>query len=264
MWLGTGNGLNRYDGAHFYSFKRSRNPNSIIDNNIQDLCEDKQGRIWGGTSNGIFCYSVKNNEFKNYKTPSTRFAKVIYNITCDKSGTIWATGEWNIMKFDAASDAFVDIAPLNTSPDSLRQYAVRKNGMLEDPLGRGMWFATRTGLHFYDKQSARYLNFKNQTGNPLFNNHSYAAMAKSTDGKFWVFDNDTKEVVLFDPATMKIINRISLQKEMKDVYGAMLFEDSDKRLWFSTWNHSISTIDLLHGNKVDRIQHSENDGLSIA
>jgi ligand-binding sensor domain-containing protein len=264
LWLGTANGLNRYDGAHFFSFKRSRNPNSIIDNNVQDLCEDKQGRIWGGTANGIFCYSVKANRFKNYKTPSTRFAKVIYNITCDRSGTIWATGEWNIMKYEAAKDAFIDIRPLTSSQDSLRQYAVRKNGMLEDPSGRGMWFATRTGLHFYDTNTGSYVDFKNQKGNSLFNAHSHAAMATATRGKFWVFDNDTKEVILFDPVKMSVEQRIPLPPQLKDVYGAMLFEDGEKRLWFSGSNQSIITIDLKHGNKMESIRHNEDDALSIA
>jgi streptogramin lyase len=264
LWLGTGNGLNRYDGAHFYSFQRSRSPHSIIDNSIQQLCEDKQGRIWGGTGNGVFCYTVKTNRFKNYKTPSTRFAKVIYNITCDKNGTVWATGEWNIMRFDEAKDAFVDIVALTTSPDSMRHYAVRKKGMLEDPGGRGMWFATRKGLHFYDKAAATYLNYRNQPGNALFDAHSYSAMANSAAGFFWVFNNDTKEILLIDAAAMKVKERIPLQQECPQAYGAMLFEDNERRLWFSTWSDGILTIDLKQGNKIERIRHNDADALSIA
>src|SRR6478736_5730254 len=133
LWLGTQNGLNRFDGSHFYSFKRSRDTNSIVDNVINDLCEDRKGYIWGATNNGIFCYNPVTNHFKNYRTPSTRFAKAIYNISCDREGTVWATGQWNIMKYDAVKDLFADIIPLTTAKDSLDQFAVKKNGMLEDP-----------------------------------------------------------------------------------------------------------------------------------
>jgi len=264
LWIGTQNGLNRYDGAHFYVFKRTKNPNSIVDNSITKLCEDHRGYIWGATGNGIFRYDVKANRFKNYKTPSTRFAKVIGNIACDKDGTIWATGEWNIMKLDTASDAFVDIVSLAPSPDSMRQYAVRRNGMLPDPAGRGVWVATRTGLHLYNSKNRTYIDFKNQPGNPLFSDHSIAALAKSPSGMFWAFDNTSKQVILFDPVSMKLLQQISIPGSFPDVYALTLFEDNEKRLWLCTYNNAVITINMANGNKIETVKHDETEALSIA
>jgi ligand-binding sensor domain-containing protein len=161
-------------------------------------------------------------------------------------------------------DLFADIVPLTTSKDSLDQFAVKKNGMLEDPAGRGMWFATRRGLHFFNGKTGNYNNFKNYPANALFSDHNYSALAKSLSGLLLVFDNDTKEIILFDPVTLKVMQRISLLQEMKDAYGIMLFEDSDGHLWFSTWKNGIVVIDRKNANRIERVQHNESNALSIA
>lgn len=47
MWLGTQDGLNRYDGYHFEIFRHDpRNPNTLSGNLIHSLSEDKNGSIW--------------------------------------------------------------------------------------------------------------------------------------------------------------------------------------------------------------------------
>ncbi len=264
LWLGTQNGLNRFDGEHFYTFSRSRNDQTIIDNGIKDLCEDRNGYIWGATNNGIFRFASEGYSFRNYKTPSTRFARVIHNIACDNYGTIWATGEWNIMQYDSVRDVFIDFKPINTSPDSLHDYSVRQKGMLEDPLHRGMWFATRMGLYFYDLQKGRYYDFSGYPQQSGTYHHSFSSLATSSSGGFWAFDNTDKSVVLIDPGQMKITVRISLKPAMKDANGASLFEDTDGRLWFSSWEHGMLMIDRKHGDRIIPLKHDPSDALSIA
>lgn len=47
IWLATTNGLQRFDGRDFITFKHNRNtPNSIPSNNLATLFCDKKGRIW--------------------------------------------------------------------------------------------------------------------------------------------------------------------------------------------------------------------------
>ncbi len=64
LWMGTHDGLNRYDG---YSFKKFRqNPtdsNSLPNNTINSLCEDRDGNIWIGTNAGVCKYDPVINKF---------------------------------------------------------------------------------------------------------------------------------------------------------------------------------------------------------
>jgi ligand-binding sensor domain-containing protein len=63
LWIGTIDGLNKYDGRKFKLFKFSPDdPNSLSGNNITALCEDKSGTLWVGTAGrGINKYNPEKN-----------------------------------------------------------------------------------------------------------------------------------------------------------------------------------------------------------
>src|ERR1700749_2804210 len=58
LWFGTADGLCRYDGYNFKTFrKKDGDPNSPPGNYIYKLAEDKNGKIWFGTlKDGIGSY----------------------------------------------------------------------------------------------------------------------------------------------------------------------------------------------------------------
>lgn len=68
IWIGTRDGLNRYDGSEVVVFKNDVNdPNSISDNYITSIIEDRQHNLWIGTTNGLNCFDPKRVTFKRYK-----------------------------------------------------------------------------------------------------------------------------------------------------------------------------------------------------
>ena len=66
MWFGTKDGLNRFDGYDFRTFRNIPNDStSLSDNNIWALYEDFQGNIWAGTQGGILnCFDPATERFK--------------------------------------------------------------------------------------------------------------------------------------------------------------------------------------------------------
>jgi ligand-binding sensor domain-containing protein len=55
VWIGTDNGLVRYDGTRFTKFVTSNSP-QLADNEIRALYEDRDGSIWIGTTRGLTRY----------------------------------------------------------------------------------------------------------------------------------------------------------------------------------------------------------------
>ena len=49
IWIGTRDGLVRYDGVHFKVFRHdARDPHSLPGDDISALLVDRQGRLWAG------------------------------------------------------------------------------------------------------------------------------------------------------------------------------------------------------------------------
>lgn len=70
IWIGTTDGLNRYNGYSVEIFKAEQgNPNSLSGNNISSMAEDSQGNIWIGTrNNGISIFNWETEQFRQIKS----------------------------------------------------------------------------------------------------------------------------------------------------------------------------------------------------
>lgn len=84
LWIGTGEGLVRYDGIRFESFTKR---DSLADDFIMSLLVARDGKVWIGHNNGNI--SVFNNgRFTPIEIPGTN--SPIRNMNQDSHGNIWA------------------------------------------------------------------------------------------------------------------------------------------------------------------------------
>ena len=64
LWIGTHDGLNRFDGYNFKKFRHDpADSNSIPDNTIYSICEDREGNLWMGTNAGLCKYDPSTGRF---------------------------------------------------------------------------------------------------------------------------------------------------------------------------------------------------------
>ncbi len=80
LWIGTREGLNRYDGYKTTVFKSNENDsNSIIFNLINCLLEDHRGLIWIGTEDGLSCLDPKTLKFKSFRKDTNNPKSISHN-----------------------------------------------------------------------------------------------------------------------------------------------------------------------------------------
>ncbi len=67
LWIGTANGLNRFDGNGFKNYLSNQGKNqSIISNLIFSLVEDSAHNVWIGTDKGLSFYDWKGDSIRNF------------------------------------------------------------------------------------------------------------------------------------------------------------------------------------------------------
>jgi signal transduction histidine kinase/ligand-binding sensor domain-containing protein len=67
LWIGTRDGLNKYDGSEFHRYTQRKNDSTSLQfNQILDLEIDSSGNIWVGSAGGISIYNYRKDNFQNF------------------------------------------------------------------------------------------------------------------------------------------------------------------------------------------------------
>jgi signal transduction histidine kinase/ligand-binding sensor domain-containing protein/DNA-binding response OmpR family regulator len=136
IWLGTMDGLIRFDGIVFKIFDKE-NTKQFQDNFITSLLEDQKDNLWIGTSQGGL-YCLKDKEFKPYTSGAYPNLKKISAIFEDRQGILWlGTVDNGLTRLE--NGKFTTY----TVEDGLASNRVRD--FYEDKRGY-LWIATSAGL----------------------------------------------------------------------------------------------------------------------
>jgi signal transduction histidine kinase/ligand-binding sensor domain-containing protein/DNA-binding NarL/FixJ family response regulator len=65
------------------------NSNSLHNNSVNQILEDKEGKIWFATNNGISCWNIKNDKWTAYYQNEQEHARVFLSLCEDNEGNIW-------------------------------------------------------------------------------------------------------------------------------------------------------------------------------
>jgi ligand-binding sensor domain-containing protein len=158
LWVGTRNGLNRYDGNTFKVFRPAAG-NSISSEEITDIIQDATGKIWVSTLNGLNTYDQQKNRWETLLPTGRKDGlpnAIIWDLHVDEQDQIWIVSDvWELSVYDPATKKFryFDWPSCKRQPqfDSFPRYRsiqkiVRKNE-------NEYWLGTTIGLFSVNKQT---------------------------------------------------------------------------------------------------------------
>jgi PAS domain S-box-containing protein len=241
IWVGTQEGLNRYDGYSFKTFYHlDHDPSSLSHDSIWDLLVDSRGSLWVGTDSGLNRYNDARDEFEfialgvSEDGAASDQKHTVHSLFEDSSGRLWiGTGAGVvIMQPDRSLMHFKHNA---RDPESLSRGSVRV--VFEDSQKR-IWIGTeKGGLNLFDETSLSFTHYESIPGDPTSISDNYIrSIIEAQPGKLWLATFNGG-ISIFDVASgtaERIANTVStrVRSLLKDVDGDIwVGTDSGLQLW---------------------------------
>src|SRR5580698_675873 len=125
LWVGTQNGLCRFDGYSFKTFVNIPGDTTSLTNNyVNALIMDKSGRIWVGTLDGLNLLDPVTEKFTRFshhdENPRSLSNNKVWSLLADRDNNIWVGTDDGFDKFVENSRDF-DVY----QPNALNPYAMK-------------------------------------------------------------------------------------------------------------------------------------------
>ncbi len=165
MWCGLSGGLSKYDPlSHQFGFVNGPTSlnGSLLDKVIYSMYRTRDGSLYIGTQNrGLFEWDTASDEFVPFPGSAIvgQANNVIYGMTEDDRGTIWAATFGGLMQLDRRTKR-VTYHPENVARTKLNKlYAVTKPKKAD-----GLLVSGDDGLHFFSLAEKRWMPFPRAAG----------------------------------------------------------------------------------------------------
>jgi len=272
MWFGTQDGLNRFDGYGFRTYKYNPDdPTSLPGNKVISIYEDYSGTLWIGTEGGGLCrFNREKENFIRYRykdnidlIPGCDI-EIVSAIIGDRDGILWV-GTWGgLVRFDPLKQQLSYFTHQAGMPGTLSDNKIRalyreKSGII--------WIGTEEGgLNSFDPQKETFTSYKYKPNeaDSLSSNRVYAILEDSKEN-LWVgtssgldrYDRKKKNFIHYRHHPQKA-NSLS-NNTIKTI-----FEDSRGNLWVGTNEGGLNRLDSFSEKTFTYCIHEPGNPSSLS
>ncbi len=255
LWIGTPDGLHRYDGYSLIDYKHLPNDStSLVDNSITALCEDKNGDIWIGTEKGISKWIRNKNTFLQVQfgetgaIPHTK----INSLFKDNKDNIWVGSQEGLSFYQDKKNEWVHFASNNQKLSILKDLPI--SAIAQDTKG-AMWVGSDSlGLYrvALAQTNEQVKHFDLNDG--LLDNHVTSLAIDATANVIWIgtkkglqalhLDNLTNQQATQeqknDKSFTSFVHKSNDENSISDNHITGLLIDKSGNLWVGTASQGLN------------------------
>ncbi|MFK7889147.1 MAG: two-component regulator propeller domain-containing protein [Gammaproteobacteria bacterium] len=266
LWLGTENGLNRYDGYRFHHYKaKAGDPNTLAADFIWDIAEDASGDLWLATKGGgLARWDAQTDTFEvlrhNPEDANSLSSDLVRAVLSTSDGWIWAgTREHGLERIDPES---LDITHYRHDPNDARSLGGNAiSALLRDARGT-VWVGTDNGLSRFDPITGAFLTYRVEAGNEQsLSDNEISALYEDRQGTLWVGTRGGG-LNVYDRSTDTFRRYMHNPKEpgsLSNNWVRAILQDDSGRIWIGT-PRGLNLFDVMQQQFVHYVHERSDPG----
>jgi ligand-binding sensor domain-containing protein len=230
IWIGTRDGLNRFDGYNFKIFRHNtKDSNSLVSSIINCVYEDRNGTLWAGTEKGLFKYNPFLEKFTHIKGGSAKVIEMApiraRSIVMDAQNNLWFIAGEMVCKYNTKNYA---LTAFNTDQYFSASAICASEG--------NVWVGTKDGiLEKYDPHTNTFTSYDvfKYSLPPSSASGQIQKILDCGNGKFLV-GTANSGVKLFDPTTYTYKDLLKQNPDFSLLFIRDILKSSEDEYWIAT------------------------------
>lgn len=178
IWLGTKDGICRYNGDGFRNFGGYPKTSDMAFLDVIIMCQHRDGhKLWIGTVDGICLFDPHDETLSSF-AKKIGINSIVNDICYDNTGNLWIASGNGVFCYDEDTDT-VRLYRQDGNKGALPNNVALS--LLKDSSG-DIWVGTRAGLSFYHKGLDKFISYTWKSSNPLEIND----MTEGANGEIWI------------------------------------------------------------------------------
>ena len=261
LWIGTFDGLCRYDGYEFKTYRSEPgNTRSIRSNSIYTIYRDLEGTLWIGTLGGGLCsYDPDIDGFRYHELGLSK--NNVRSIRQDADSSFWIGTNSGLVNFDPVSGrkkiyAYESGNPFTPGDNSITALDIDYQG--------NIWIGTqRGGLNMFERSTEKFLRFPRiNTGNDslLLEEVTHLEFSGQNTLLIGTKNHGLLELNTANHAFKLLINdknKPAIREELNFTTVNALFPENDSIYWVGMLGGGLLKYNVRQGTFVSSFQDEE-------